>query len=250
MKLDSHPTSPKAAFTLIELLIVVAIIAILAAIAVPNFLEAQTRSKVSRVKADIRTVVTAIESYFVDNNKYPPTPYSSDSVGLSGGILRVVPTLISTPVAYVSTASFTDPFLGPNVGSFQYPTTKDPVTRIGGVDVWAPCPASDPCIRSSGIIIEPTDENAGKRYYYQSHLDVQPRRGNTAVNGFINFSIPSQGAWVITSLGPDRARDLSRGDDANAVIPGRDVYVPYDPTNGTVSEGDIVRTQKQTEGTL
>ena len=58
-------------FTLIELLIVVAIIAILAAIAVPNFLEAQTRAKVARCKTDMRTVVTALESYHIDNNKYP-----------------------------------------------------------------------------------------------------------------------------------------------------------------------------------
>jgi prepilin-type N-terminal cleavage/methylation domain-containing protein len=48
------------AFTLIELLIVVAIIAILAAIAVPNFLEAQTRSKVCRGMADMRSMATAL----------------------------------------------------------------------------------------------------------------------------------------------------------------------------------------------
>ena len=59
----------RRAFTLIDLLIVVAIIAILAAIAVPNFLEAQTRSKISRAKADMRTMATALESYLVDNNK-------------------------------------------------------------------------------------------------------------------------------------------------------------------------------------
>lgn len=60
----------KQAFTLIELLIVVAIIAILAAIAVPNFLEAQTRAKNSAARADMRSLATAIESYFVDHNKY------------------------------------------------------------------------------------------------------------------------------------------------------------------------------------
>ena len=50
----------------------VAIIAILAAIAVPNFLEAQMRSKVARVKADMRTIATAVESYAIDcNGKYP-----------------------------------------------------------------------------------------------------------------------------------------------------------------------------------
>jgi len=58
-------------FTLIELLIVVAIIAILALIAVPNFLEAQTRSKVSRCKADMRSLATGMESYVLDWNQYP-----------------------------------------------------------------------------------------------------------------------------------------------------------------------------------
>ena len=58
-------------FTLIELLIVVAIISILSTIAVPNFLEAQTRAKVSRVKADMSSVVTALEIYAIDHNVYP-----------------------------------------------------------------------------------------------------------------------------------------------------------------------------------
>jgi len=58
-------------FTLIELLIVVAIIAILAAIAVPNFLEAQIRAKVSTAKADQRTLATALEAFQIDYNVYP-----------------------------------------------------------------------------------------------------------------------------------------------------------------------------------
>ncbi len=60
----------RGGFTLIELLIVVAIIGILAAIAVPNFLNAQTRAKLARCEADMKSLETAIESYKLDNNVY------------------------------------------------------------------------------------------------------------------------------------------------------------------------------------
>jgi general secretion pathway protein G len=58
-------------FTLIELLIVVAIIGIIAAIAIPNLLNAIQRGKQKRTMGDIRTVGTAVESYSIDNNRYP-----------------------------------------------------------------------------------------------------------------------------------------------------------------------------------
>ena len=68
--MKSNIQNSTRAFTLIELLIVVAIIAILAAIAVPNFLEAQVRAKVGRSVSDMRTMVTGLESYAVDHNGY------------------------------------------------------------------------------------------------------------------------------------------------------------------------------------
>lgn len=63
----------RQAFTLIELLIVVAIIGILAAIAVPNFLNAQTRAKLARTEADLKTLDTALETYRLDNSGFPWT---------------------------------------------------------------------------------------------------------------------------------------------------------------------------------
>ncbi len=99
----------KKAFTLIELLIVVAIIAILAAIAVPNFLEAQVRAKVSRCKSDMRNLANALESYFVDQNKYVTESFPvMGSLNESERSARGFKWL-TTPIAYI-TAIPLDPF--------------------------------------------------------------------------------------------------------------------------------------------
>jgi len=186
------------AFTLIELLIVVAIIAILAAIAVPNFLEAQTRAKVSRVKADMRSVATAIEAYAVDYNKYPML--SGFGANNNRGPIDLI-SVLSTPVAYMSSTNVRDPFN--KEGIYYAPTT--PVTHA----IW----------------------------YY--NITEHRREGGRG---------PVSTKWALQSWGPDRERATPIGFPSFNLAPGDPSgFYPnaepwqYDPTNGTVSTGDIVK---------
>jgi prepilin-type N-terminal cleavage/methylation domain-containing protein len=59
----------RGGFTLVEIMIVVAIIALLAAIAVPGFLRARKRSQASRLINDLRLIDSAVDQYAIENNK-------------------------------------------------------------------------------------------------------------------------------------------------------------------------------------
>lgn len=59
----------KSGFTLVEIMIVVAIIALLASIAVPGFLRARKRSQASRVINDLRLLDSSLDQYAIENNK-------------------------------------------------------------------------------------------------------------------------------------------------------------------------------------
>lgn len=56
-------------FTLVEIMIVVAIIALLASIAVPGFLRARKRAQASRIINDLRLIDSAVDQYAIENNK-------------------------------------------------------------------------------------------------------------------------------------------------------------------------------------
>ena len=62
-------SSKHSGFTLVEIMIVVAIIALLASIAVPNFLRARKRSQATRILEDLRVLDNATDQYAIENNK-------------------------------------------------------------------------------------------------------------------------------------------------------------------------------------
>jgi prepilin-type N-terminal cleavage/methylation domain-containing protein len=174
-------------FTLIELVIVVAIIAVLAAIAVPNLIAAQTRAKVSRVKADLRSAATCMETYAVDNNAYPEPLLT-----------------LSTPIAYATDAYAPDVFASRGgwfaLGYVQGRHGSDPafLQQFGVV-------GATPAERS---------ELAKQNYFVFSN-------GPDHVDDALKY--------------PNEAfRDVIRA-------PGAELGYFYDPTNGTLSRGDIVR---------
>src|SRR6266566_346137 len=68
------PPLNRKGFTLVEIMIVVAIIALLAAVAVPGFLRARKRSQASRILNDLRMIDSALDQYAIEHNKKSNDP--------------------------------------------------------------------------------------------------------------------------------------------------------------------------------
>jgi len=166
---------------------VVAIIGILAAIAIPNFLQAQVRAKVARSQTDMRTISVALEEYATDQEGYPFVGFKVDYVE------KLAP--LTTPVTYLSSV--------PNQAFKEYLPFGGTATRI---------------------------------YYYQDRKTADwifeqfPDYGNP----WPYYDPLENGHWYLSSVGPD-------GDYDQGWFGVGSNNQPYDPTNGTVSSGDIVR---------
>jgi len=193
-------------FTLIELLIVVAIIAILAAIAVPNFLEAQTRAKISRAKADMRSLITALETYHIDYNKYIDAITNSDLIDHGNAAGPHTPAysalrLLSTPVAYMTAI--------PN---------KAPFEAYSGFE-------------SNGVKEQGYQYLGGETCWEKGH-----RLADSLPTGPWYPEAYRQVLYLLNTVGPSKIYTGKK----NATSFIRPRIVPYDASNGTISTGDIL----------
>jgi len=204
----------RSAFTLVEVVIAFALVALLTAIAMPNYLRAQTRSKISQNRSDMRRIAAALEAYAIDNPGYPP-PWEAGSTGSWGTFLSPpfharTPSLLTTPIAYLP-ALPEDPFR-------EAEMSNPPPGYLGGL--------------------------RHRHVYYNFDYLFVTLAGPPAVN---NLTVANElaGPWLIYSVGPDH-------DEFNtpegATLVAQRVFRDYDPTNGTNSLGNLLRTADHGEG--
>jgi len=81
----------KQAFSLIELIFIIAVLAVISSIAIPKFMEINSKAKVSSIKQDISTIISSTQSYYLVNNKIDKI---SDAVNLNSSVWNITDTQI------------------------------------------------------------------------------------------------------------------------------------------------------------
>lgn len=223
------------AFSLIELLVVIAIVAILAAIAVPNFINAQTRSKAVRARADLKTLAGALETYAVDNGAYPlcnAWAVAGSRPSIPGDPLILE--RLSTPVAYVTSAFFQTPFTstrfsGPfiiGVGPIDTNYHEWPMTNRIGPDAHL--------YRTYNYTAVGADPDTASKLN-RAQIDILPADRRIAT------------AYILQCTGPMQST-INMGGVVSNADEEYSTNLLYDPTNGTTSFGNIFRTGGKTDG--
>lgn len=185
------------AFTLIELLLSVAILLILAGIGIFNWQKAVTKAKVARVRSDFQAIATAVQFYKSDTGTSPRMRhvsfYADPNIDAVQGIpvKGILSPVLSTPIAYLTAVTQTDPF-------------------------------------TVGISTVPLDEQF---YTYQVIPEYQKKIPHSQ---FWAKAFTFYGNWRLISAGPDQYFDHNFINSAQ---------LPYDPTNGLVSMGNIFRSE-------
>lgn len=194
-------TTQNISFTLIELLIVVAIIGILVAIAVPNFLNAQVRAKLAAAQSNMNAIHMANALYMTDHGTFMPVfGGSSGAIQDFDGSYRQ----FTTPIAYLSSNSIAlDPFRskfqdGLANGQQEYDRTFD---------------------------------------YTPGLTDGSPTNYKNK-NGY--WTMQKANTFILESVGPDMLDSIFPSPNFGDPPTVYQLFSLYDCSNGVNSKGDIV----------
>ncbi len=174
----------RTGFTLVELIVVVAILGVLASIMLANFLELQTRAKTGGAKFNMAVTAFAMERFMADHGTYPPV--------LPGTNYEQRYQQLTTPIAYI------------------YHSPDDPYAKG---------------IESASSAFE-TFEIVTDRHPFASLLFEHPHGWG------LRQQLAPNAHYYIASPGPDAFRN-------NALQIPELYWLEYDPTNGTISSGDL-----------
>ena len=141
----------EAGFTLIELLVVVIIIGILAAIAIPVFLNQRNSARNAGAESDARNLAIAMESAYTTNGSYPGTPALLEAAGGTKSQGNYASVSVETDGSYIiSTCS------AESGKVFYYDSGAgglvDAVAAADGTPVFTSCPGTDPATATTSVI--------------------------------------------------------------------------------------------------